>query len=201
METTRDISSLFDDPTYSDLVVVANDRKWHCHKCIVFTISERLHDFCRTSFKAGGKDEICLTDYGAPSIERMLRFMYGSSEADLFDDHSPHVYIGITTVAYEFGLPELLEMGISGLRQALEQEKNAKQLVYYIDWMRHPYIDEIDELLDLADEVEFERMHEMLEDDEARSDTRSATIKAYFDRVLITKKKGVTPGRPLGPDE
>ncbi|EGP84017.1 uncharacterized protein MYCGRDRAFT_96370 [Zymoseptoria tritici IPO323] len=196
MDTAGATTTLFNDPTYSDCIVMPEDGgRWHCHKRILFAASKLFHDEWSASEMCEGKDEICMDScFSMRSVEVVLRFIYGSCEADLFEEEQkPDWYIAICITAWYAELPELLEMAIRGLRQALNVEKSARTLVCRIRWMRR----EVPEMIALADEVESERMPWMLGDDEARAIMRGDTIRAYFDRVLIMKKEDGAVKVPL----
>ncbi|KJX97996.1 hypothetical protein TI39_contig447g00009 [Zymoseptoria brevis] len=189
MDTARHVAALFNDPTYSDIIVKAGVEQWYCHKCLLYPASKMFSDECDTSDEEGGMDEVCLDSmYPEQTIEQMLRFIYGSSEADLFGAEQGG-YTRICMAAHDFGLPELLKMGLRYLRQALDQVKEPLELATYLTGLHSKHKNDVPELFALADEIEIERMPELLMDEEARVWVNTRNIKAYFNRVVITRKE------------
>ncbi|SMY28551.1 unnamed protein product [Zymoseptoria tritici ST99CH_1A5] len=189
MDTARHVAALFNDPTFSDIIVKAGDEQWYCHKCILYPASKMFFDECDASGEEGGMDEVRLDSlYPEQTIEQMLRFIYGSSESELFGAEQGG-YTRLCMAAHDFGLPELLKMGLRYLRQALGQVGESHELATYLSGLHSKHKHDVPELFALADEIEIERMPELLMDDETRVWVNTRNIKAYFDRVVITRKE------------
>jgi hypothetical protein len=83
-------SKLFNDSTYSDLVVKWGKYKWHCHKCIAFSSSGTLQRLCEPDPEDSTRDQVILDDsaqdwsYSTRTIDLLLRSMYEPDEALLF---------------------------------------------------------------------------------------------------------------------
>jgi hypothetical protein len=192
------LSKLFNDKTYSDLVIRVDGAEWYCHKCIVFSTSPGLRDLYEsdaTICASDGRDCLELDESNVSTIGLMLRSMYQTVEEEVskldVDDGNDGL-IDLFLTAKQYGLSELEQTAREALRLALERVEHIRELSGHI----YEMADSTDEeLQDLASEIEQERMPELLIDKSTRNMLQHEDVVQWFDSVEICNKtKSKCPG-------
>jgi hypothetical protein len=118
----------------------------------------------------------------------MLRSVYESNGTTLFGPEKPEFFIDLCVIARDFGLQELFAEAIKSLRVALDWEEDELKLISHLDRMRT--VDEV-QVRALADEVEIDRMPQLLTNAEVLPKLSVEIIGKWLDSVDIITKKGV----------
>jgi hypothetical protein len=187
MSTVIKLSSLFNDATYSDLTVKINDKKWYCHKCIVFTSSEKLRNLSQNDPFDRKRDTIVFSPraYPTAAIELVLRIIYDHDVSELsHGQHRSELWIQVYTAAEDFDLHMLREYAYGRLHYQLatQYSEHAAELSAIITLMRQA---RSQRLVELADKFEIARMHHLLSDDRTREYLNSTAIKKWLETYKI----------------
>jgi hypothetical protein len=190
MSTVIKLSSIFNDATYSDLTVKIDNKKWYCHKCILFTSSDKLRILSRRDPSDLTRDTILFSacKYPAEAIELMLRTMYDHNVSELpYGDQPLRLCIRVYTTASDFDLHALEQHAYSHLHHRLvtQRSENGAELSALIILMRQA---RSPRLFELADKVEITRMHHLLVNYKAWKYLTGTAIKKWLETYKIEER-------------
>ncbi|SMR63168.1 unnamed protein product [Zymoseptoria tritici ST99CH_3D1] len=193
--TAVDTSKLFNQQKNSDLVVHLDYDHWYRHKCIVHEASGKFRDLKSIGVDDEGRTHISLgiaCECEGDQVEIMLMSMYGGVKSELSDlDAKTKGLVGLAHLAREYNLIDLKSTVDKVLRQVIDEEKDIEKFSRII--------------LDLyclerfAEELEIERMPELLENHKTRENIHVDTVKKWMDTMSF-RKKVVEPEEALAGD-
>jgi hypothetical protein len=184
MVNTADIRGLYDDETYSDIVVNGHP----CHKCIVFPRSKTIKEvFAINSIVIDddGTLELVPDAYDPDGWDIMVHAMYESDGSVVFGHYRPQEIANALWLGVQDGQSEFVAAAYSSLLPNGCRAMGEDEVIEVIEKLRSQYDDGT---IQIADRLESAWMPRLLVNARARDQLSNAAIQRFLDSVEPRKK-------------
>ncbi|CAK4030348.1 Kelch repeat and BTB domain-containing [Lecanosticta acicola] len=104
--SAQDVSSLFNNPRYSDLTIKCGDRTWSVHKNIVCTRCEFFDGACKGGFQEATSNEITLDHDEPDAVHALLEYIY-SAEYGSQGHEALSLHVEVAIIADKYNMTHL----------------------------------------------------------------------------------------------
>jgi hypothetical protein len=182
MAGTVDISGLWNDKTYSDLVIKCASSVWYCHKNIVFSRSDWLHyqALRHERTDSAGRTVKVLSDMWHIGLCCMLHSLYHGAGPNSFRGCDAEDIALASLIARHDGLLEFQAAARAAMLRFSKQSTSEEDALHTVAMMRGT---RDSQLTIIADELELKWMPKAILNPETRSELSQGALQRFLDSV------------------
>ncbi|GIZ36648.1 hypothetical protein CKM354_000011700 [Cercospora kikuchii] len=154
-------SDLFNQPTFSDVIISFSGRRIYCHKLILCSKSEYFKKLCDpdSGFSESTQKVIQLRDDDPDAVEHVLRYIY-TAEHKSDQDENWKLQLQITNSAHKYLLHDLANAAMKKFKRVASSETDPAEVFETMMHIRQNTL--LPEALEVAEHLETIHLHSLL---------------------------------------
>ncbi|SMY28544.1 unnamed protein product [Zymoseptoria tritici ST99CH_1A5] len=185
MANTANIRDLWQNKTYSDLIIASGGCFFHVHQCIVLPRSKTLRDAMKqVRLSEYGRTLVIGPDWSPEDVEVILKFMYDNREPRIFRDSTPGSIVAIFEWAVRDGMADLEAKAWRALLPTSQDPIASAEVPILLQQMRGIMCDGV---VEKSMDLEVAWMPQLLLSSATRARVSDEAVKRYLDSTVARK--------------